>query len=124
MLRGNTGRFETIQVTFNVLADGRRQVLRGARFGWREQPGLHFLCFPSQLGENVFGRGLVPASSRDFDDHAVAVSVARDVGARLVADALGPVLPGDDRCRLRLLVRVTPSSDPYPLPSDNLGVRR
>jgi hypothetical protein len=41
-----------------------------------------------------------------------------------LADALGPVFPGDDRCGSRLPLRIAPSSDSHLLTSDDLGVRR
>jgi hypothetical protein len=51
----------------NMLADRRRQVLGGPRFGGRQQLRPHSFGFALQVGENVFSRGLVPATQRDFD---------------------------------------------------------
>jgi hypothetical protein len=83
------------------------------------RPGL-----PLQVGEHLAGGGFVPASGRHFDDMIVAVSVAGEVGARFVADALGPVLRGRQGGRLRLQFGAAIAGEPHPLSLDDLGVRR
>jgi hypothetical protein len=108
----------------DVLADRRRQVLGGPRFRGRQQPGPHSLALPLQVGQNVLSRSFVPATGRDFDDDAIAVAVAGNVGSRLIADALGSVFPGRYGRRSRLPLPVSPSGEPHPLALDDLGIPR
>ena len=117
-------RFEMSRILVNVLADRRCQVLGGSRFGGREQPG------PYSLGSSAPGRRAhfepltCPGIRSKLRRRAVAVTIAGDVCARLVADSLGPVLSGRHGRRFHLALAVAPSSEPHPLPSDDLGVRR
>ncbi len=117
-------RLQRLKVGVEVLADRRRQVLGDPGFGGGEQPGPHPLGPPLQVGEHLPGGGLVPASGRRLDDDAVAVAVPGEVGARLVADAFGPVPPGRHGGRPDLPLAVPPSGEPHPLADDELGPRR
>jgi hypothetical protein len=107
-----------------VEGDRPCQLLGDPGFGRREQPGAHSLGLVLQVGKNRFRRGLVPAPSRDIHNDPVAIAVADKVGARFVANPLGPVLGGRDGRRSELSLPVAPSSEPLALPSDDLRTWR
>ena len=121
MLRARAARFKTGDVGVDVLADRRRQVLGGPRFGGREQARPHSLGLPLQVGEDALSSGLVAASGREFDDVIVAVAVASEIGARLDSNTVEPVLSRCHRRGPHPPFPVAPASEPDPNTHSGLG---